>query len=233
MNRRNVLFGLGAAAAGSGAVFGSGAFTQIDAQRSVNIVVEGDASAQLALNATSNTNIVDNDGDDNGNSLDIDTSNSGTGGLNADARVDIGNTAEQGTADITNGTNIDDNFDSNAGPAFKISSNASRSIDVLFDMTGINDSNNQELSLIVEDPTDGADSIAIADNLGSTNDKLLIESLSSDDTALNAAFVLNTADATDNLTGNITVTAEPKDNGTITEGTSLTGPDAVIDLADN
>ena len=53
MNRRNVLLGLGTAAAGSGIVFGSGAFTQLEADREVDISVEGDPEGQLGLTATS------------------------------------------------------------------------------------------------------------------------------------------------------------------------------------
>ena len=49
MNRRNVLLGLGTAAAGSGIVFGSGAFTQLEADRTVDIDVEEDAAGQIQL----------------------------------------------------------------------------------------------------------------------------------------------------------------------------------------
>lgn len=49
MNRRNVLIGLGGVAAGGGALLGSGAFSQVEAGRSVNLGTEGDASAQLGI----------------------------------------------------------------------------------------------------------------------------------------------------------------------------------------
>jgi len=55
MNRRNVLLGLGTAAAGSGIVFGSGAFTQIEADRDVSITIvdddDGSGAVTLAPNA--------------------------------------------------------------------------------------------------------------------------------------------------------------------------------------
>ena len=54
MNRRNVLLGLGTAAAGSGAVFGSGAFTQVQADRDVSINVTGDNNALLGIEPTDN-----------------------------------------------------------------------------------------------------------------------------------------------------------------------------------
>jgi hypothetical protein len=51
VNRRNVLLGLGTAAAGSGAVFGSGAFTQVEAERSLSVTVDKDSAASVALKA--------------------------------------------------------------------------------------------------------------------------------------------------------------------------------------
>ena len=49
MNRRNVLLGLGTAAAGSGIVFGSGAFTQLEADRDVRVGVVTDDGGQIEL----------------------------------------------------------------------------------------------------------------------------------------------------------------------------------------
>ncbi|ESS02427.1 MAG: hypothetical protein A07HR67_02758 [uncultured archaeon A07HR67] len=49
MNRRNVLLGLGTAAAGSGIVFGSGAFTQVQAERDITIGVSTDENALVEL----------------------------------------------------------------------------------------------------------------------------------------------------------------------------------------
>lgn len=68
MNRRNVLIGLGAVAAGGGAVLGSGAFSQVDADRSVSISTTGDGGALLALSLDtgSYTGLSDNSGTSNG-----------------------------------------------------------------------------------------------------------------------------------------------------------------------
>ena len=49
MNRRNVLLGLGTAAAGSGIVFGSGAFTQVAAEREVSVSVDADDAGDAVL----------------------------------------------------------------------------------------------------------------------------------------------------------------------------------------
>jgi DMSO/TMAO reductase YedYZ molybdopterin-dependent catalytic subunit len=54
MNRRNVLVGLGAVAVGGGAAFGSGAFSQVSANRTVDLQSTGDNSALVTLSPTTN-----------------------------------------------------------------------------------------------------------------------------------------------------------------------------------
>ena len=49
MNRRNVLVGLGGLTVGGGALFASGAFTTVEAQRTVELSTTGDAEALLSL----------------------------------------------------------------------------------------------------------------------------------------------------------------------------------------
>lgn len=49
MNRRKVLVGLGTIVAGGGVAFGSGAFSQVSAQRTVTAETKGDGSAYLDL----------------------------------------------------------------------------------------------------------------------------------------------------------------------------------------
>jgi hypothetical protein len=49
MNRRNVLAGIGALTAGGGAIFGSGAFSSVEAQRNAKFTVTNDGSAELGL----------------------------------------------------------------------------------------------------------------------------------------------------------------------------------------
>jgi hypothetical protein len=59
MNRRNALLGLGAIATGGGALFGSGAFSNVEAQRSVGISVTGDQNADIEFNSgTGATGVV-------------------------------------------------------------------------------------------------------------------------------------------------------------------------------
>ena len=48
-NRRSVLIGLGALTVGGGAVFGTGAFSSVEADRTVEVAVAGDSSGLLGL----------------------------------------------------------------------------------------------------------------------------------------------------------------------------------------
>jgi hypothetical protein len=60
MERRKFLIGMGSAAAGSAAVMGSGAFESVQAERTVNVNVTGDAGAYLRLDANDNSEFVNN-----------------------------------------------------------------------------------------------------------------------------------------------------------------------------
>lgn len=51
ISRRNTLVGLGALVAGGGAVLATGAFTQVEAQRTVSVDTAGDADAMLGIEA--------------------------------------------------------------------------------------------------------------------------------------------------------------------------------------
>lgn len=62
MNRRNVLIGLGTVTAGGGAVFASGAFSQVEADRSVSVATAGDASALVALSVDDSYNGISDGG---------------------------------------------------------------------------------------------------------------------------------------------------------------------------
>jgi len=81
LNRRNTLIGLGTIVAGGGAALGTGAFSQVEANRTVNVNVAGDATALLGLNPTENSEFVFLDDDQ----LRIDLEN-----LNLNAKTDLG-----------------------------------------------------------------------------------------------------------------------------------------------
>ena len=55
LTRRNTIIGLGTIAAGAGVISGSGAFDSVEANRSFEVSVSGDAGALLGLEATNST----------------------------------------------------------------------------------------------------------------------------------------------------------------------------------
>jgi len=138
MNRRNVLIGLTAAATGSSVVFGSGAFTQVQADRSLTIGVSEDASALLALDAGDDVASVYNNGTEDGISggngeLVIDTTklSSNDEGFNVGANVQIGRTVDDNgdTVDfadpnsIGGSSNVNVVTDTDDNAAFKLTNN--------------------------------------------------------------------------------------------------------------
>lgn len=115
MNRRNVLVGLGTIVAGGGAALGTGAFSQVEADRTANIEVTDDAAAFLALEVHTNrdpetgfvqaSNGTDADGNQQG---EIEFHFDGTGtdgeGLNDSAETYFDNLitiTNNGTNDVT------------------------------------------------------------------------------------------------------------------------------------
>jgi hypothetical protein len=63
MNRRNVLVGIGGTVIAGGAALGTGAFSQVEASRTVSVSTEGDADALLAFDVDTDYNGLE-DGDD-------------------------------------------------------------------------------------------------------------------------------------------------------------------------
>jgi len=72
MNRRNALLGLGAIATGGGALFGSGAFSTVEAERNVSISAAGDGSANVNLSVDSSSSAISAT---SGDTISIDGSN--------------------------------------------------------------------------------------------------------------------------------------------------------------
>lgn len=105
MNRRNVLKGLTAATAGSmGLAFGSGAFTQVEADRNFDVTIAGDdASSQLVIeNIGSDLAAIDTTSD---GTFTIDTTGVQPGGLTTFGQfgdVTDATTLEQGTFVVRN-----------------------------------------------------------------------------------------------------------------------------------
>ena len=120
-HRRALLVGIGTTAVGSGAVFGSGAFTQVQATRDLTIGVDEDSTALLALEQNPDISAVFSH--DNGE-LAIDTARVGSGtGFNTGAVVQIGETHSElpdaGSAQVVNTLRES----AGTGAAFKLTNN--------------------------------------------------------------------------------------------------------------
>ncbi|WP_147441086.1 hypothetical protein [Halorubrum sp. Atlit-26R] len=89
MRRRKLLIGIGAAAAGGSAAFGTEAFTSVQAERNVDVSVAGDQSSFIAIQPLSSENAdeyVNTESGDNTVELELDGDNSGPGeGVTQDA----------------------------------------------------------------------------------------------------------------------------------------------------
>ena len=103
-NRRKFLAGLGALASGSAAAIGTGAFTSVEADRTVNVAVADDANAYLGLDdidESANSEYVDVSGEEV--VLNLDSTNSGGSGFNANAETridDLIRVTNQGTQTV-------------------------------------------------------------------------------------------------------------------------------------
>ncbi len=104
MRRRKYLLGLGSLAAGGAAAMGTGAFTSVEADRTVNVKVAGDAEAYLGLQQTSNPNSQDYIHKDSGEiTLALANSDNGGSGFNQRATTwidDVLQVRNQGTQTI-------------------------------------------------------------------------------------------------------------------------------------
>ena len=118
MQRRKFIAGVGSLAAGAAAVTGTGAFTSVEADRTVNVAVADDASAYLSLDdidSSPNSEYVDVSGEQV--ILNLDSTNSGGSGFNAGAKTridDLIRVVNQGTQTI----NVWVTLDAESGDTF-------------------------------------------------------------------------------------------------------------------
>jgi hypothetical protein len=136
-NRRNVLIGLGGLVAAGGAALGTGAFTTVEAQRTVTIDTAGDADAFLGLEVRSD---LEADTENNGLiQLDL-SSATNASGLNRRARTVLDkvllveNNGTQSGVDIGFTVDVIDgdstvSGDNGAGEIFKFSENTDGDFD--------------------------------------------------------------------------------------------------------
>ena len=201
MNRRNVLLGLGTAAAGSGIVFGSGAFTQVSADRDVNLEIVDDTDADVEINDTAleTDNAVIDDG-----TLEIDVD-----GANRDAELRIG----EGDVDET----LDYSTEFDQIGAFKIINGLEPAGDIDLDITLDVDQSNaiNEITLHAtgeEDPgTTAVDAeLTVSPDDGSPGEETL--TLNDIEGETQVAIDIKTKDETDDdVGGTLTIQADRTD----------------------
>lgn len=122
MNRRNVLIGLGGVVAGGGALLGTGAFTTVEAQRTVTVNTDGDAGALLSLAEAGDGTSSDVVSTENGLLvIDFDAAANGSQGVNLDALTTVG--AVSG-----------DPLDTVDTAALEITNNGTETVDISFDI---------------------------------------------------------------------------------------------------
>lgn len=174
MNRRNVLVGLGAAATGSSVVLGSGAFAGVSTARSVTIAVDKDSNALVQLEARDPAPVEENDSGE----LEISTENFG-GAFNEDATVEIGDIGDPGNT-----------------PAFSVTNNFNKEIDLTLNLRNIDSSGN--FTLHFASAFDSSDTLA-------SNSKAT-DTVSSDGT-VDIAIEIDTQSAGSNFDGTIQIDA--------------------------
>jgi len=105
-SRRTVLIGLGGLVAGGGALIGTGAFTTVEAERTVSVETAGDADAFLSLTpARDDDEYVEQT--DGTIQINLDGNDEGASGLNQDAITTFRNlvtVANNGTQTVTSVT---------------------------------------------------------------------------------------------------------------------------------
>lgn len=113
MNRRNVLIALGAVAIMTGIVFGTGAFTQVEAERTVTVDFADDSNAFLKLNETAqNPEYV--------------TTTTGAGGQQI-VQIDLSATSG------AQGDGLNDNAVTTIDPVLNVTNQGTQAVNVTFD----------------------------------------------------------------------------------------------------
>ncbi|TKR25328.1 hypothetical protein [Natronomonas salsuginis] len=137
MNRRNVLIGLGGVVAGGGALLGTGAFTTVEAERTVTVNTAGDASALIGLDEAGdgeNSNVVDIE---NGLLvIDFDAAGNNNEGVNLNALTTVGAVTMSGGS-----------LSSVDTAALTIANNGTQTVDISFD---IGFDSNQDFGSVAE-----------------------------------------------------------------------------------
>jgi hypothetical protein len=190
MKRRNVLLGLGTAAAGSGMVFGSGAFTQVSAERTISIEVDDDNNSSVGIEsgAAPQGGFADISETSNG-AIEF---NLGSETFNTDATVTVGESVSSSSLDsspaaeqvafvIRDDSNFTDDTDDALGVEFSIPS-SSKIAQIQFDFIGDGDDGDLSKTAADNSSSGGTDFSSVSSTAETGDDP-------TDD--LTAKFVLN------------------------------------------
>lgn len=160
MNRRNVLVGLGTIVAGGGIALGSGAFSQVEASRTVDIGTAGDADALIGLSVQGDLAGDDGEQDDLiafdlEEDLNIDATTTFTGAFTVtnnrevgagSVSIDIEDADDPGTSLINDaGSTVTGmNFVTTDDPSDVSEDEGTVTFDVVFDLVGVTDTNTSD-----------------------------------------------------------------------------------------
>jgi hypothetical protein len=209
MKRRTLLAGLGASAAGSAILFGSGAFTQVEAERDLTIGVDEDSNALLALEAGTGVASVFADSGE----LVVDTSklSDDDEGFGVNSTVQIGRTetdfGSEVIADLGEAAfKLTNNFDTVPGD-----DDGNNELDVAVNLEDLDDTGS-DIEFIVSEYEGGGSSKDDADENYSVSggSQLTINNLGSGD-ELYFAIRIDTASTTnpDDIRGDVVFRAGP------------------------
>ncbi|MDG5820130.1 hypothetical protein [Natronococcus sp. A-GB7] len=161
LNRRNTLIGLGTIVAGGGAALGTGAFSTVEADRTVDFGTTGDADALLAFEVNSDT-LEGEDGNDGQIEIDVQD-------LNEDAKTRFDeaitvenngeNDVELSIEDVPDDMRINyDETDLSDGEAtVSIDADDDLDLDVIFDIDGDAPTEDSEVTFVAEAEDDSGD----------------------------------------------------------------------------
>jgi len=192
VNRRNVLKGLTAATAGSmGLAFGSGAFTQVEADRSFDVTIAGDdASSQLVIeNIGSDLAAIDTASH---GSFTIDASGVQPGGLTTFGQfgdITDATTLEQGTFVVRNENETGESVDITLQLGLNESSEVDESSAVVTLAAAVDPSGSDIPTTDTNTGIDGGDSISLSE-IPSTN----ADGTSDDEAQVECGLVIDTTD---------------------------------------
>jgi hypothetical protein len=209
LNRRKALMGIGTLTVGSGAALGSGAFTQVNAERQLSVGVANDSNGFLGLEADPSSSLTTNAVSNTGGQLTIDLSgtNSPASGVNDEATTRIGVVSTDTGGAVTN---VDT-------AAFRVFNNSSNPVDVSvssIEATMQSSDGPEDILNLYADPDTGTTDSSQITNLtdGSSPDptvNLAAAGNSGDEIYVVVEVDTNTTnDNTDDVISNITLTAE-------------------------